>query len=1044
MGNNRTVQFAVRAALAAAAVSAVIPVAYAQTAPKTASTTSDSGALEEVVVTGSRLQLSPNDVSISPVTSVTQVDIQKTGLIRTEDILNQLPQVTAENNGGESISSNGTSTVSLRGLGSQRTLVLVNGTRMAPGAGLVTANPSQTSSPDINTIPSQLIERVDVLTGGASSVYGADAVAGVVNFVLNTHFEGVKLDADYGFGRYNNDHAQLLGYLADAGDPAPSSTVDAGFNKSLSFIAGSNFADGKGNATMYATYNRTSPAVGYQYDYAGCTLNTPSSLPFAGKNLACGGSGTPATGRFALYGNVVNPDGSTSLKTVTPASSYAVDPNTGAFRPYNGATDSYNYGALSYLQRPSERYTAGAFLNYDINDSTNVYSSFMYARNSTTAAYGPSGLFSYTAVQMSCSNPLLSTEAKGILCTPGNIAANQAGFPALGLTGNNINLYVGRRAVENGPREDNYLSQSFREQIGVKGHWSEALSYDFYAQVGISTMTDTEGGFVNTAAALKALDVVTSPTTGQPVCASTLNGSDPNCVPWNIFAKGGVTQAALNYISTPASYQVTTKEYISDGSVTADLGKYGLQLPMASAAPSVNVGAEYRSESYALAPDYIFQNGLASGGDGVVSPFSGGFHVMEGFVEGRLPIINDKPGAYDLSAEAGYRYSSYTSGYNTNTYKFGVEYAPIKDVRLRGGYNRAVRAPSVGDLYAPQVIGAGGTADPCWGSVVGGTGGTTGTVNGHNFEYCARTGVTAAEWGNISANPAAQINTSSGGNAGVTPEIADTYSLGLVFQPEAIRGLVASVDYYYIKIRNTIQILSTNSVMNDCGSTGSATACDLIHRGAGTGSLWFNTKNYVNVGEQNIGSISTRGIDLAARYTYDVGSFGKLGFNLSGTRLISLWTQPITNGPSYNCAGYWGTTCSNDAPSSGPNPHWKHVFNTDWMAPWAGLDVNLRWRYIGPSQSDHVSQDAQLAGVFFPANARIGGYSYFDMSLAMPIASSGIDLRVGVNNITDKLPPIVPNGSFSECPNTTCNDNTWVGTYDTLGRYLYAHVSVKF
>ncbi len=1037
MGNNRTVQFAVRAALAAAAASAVVPMAYAQTAPTAANT----GPLEEVVVTGSRLTQSPNEVSISPVTSVGALDIQQTGLVRAEDILNNLPQVTAEQSSGTSISSNGTATVSLRGLGSERTLVLVNGTRLAPGAGL---GPATSSSPDINQIPSDLIERVDVLTGGASAVYGADAVAGVVNFVLNTHFEGVKIDANYGFGRHDNDNSTLLGYLSAAGQPLPDSTVDAGFTKDISFVAGSNFADGKGNATVYATYLKQDPAVGYQYDYAGCSLNTPGTLPGPG-GLSCGGSGTAATGRFQLYG--INAATNNALGAVTPA--YAVQPN-GAFSPYTAA-DGYNYGALSYLQRGSDRYTAGAFLNYDISDNTNVYSNFMYARNSSAADYGPSGLFTYTAAQIPCNSPLLTAQQMGIFCTPANVAANRAGFPNTPL--GDITLYVGRRAVENGARVDNYTSNSFRETLGMKGKWTEALSYDVYGQVGINMMNDAQGGYINESTALNALNVVPNPAvggiagvpTGSPVCQVALNGTDPKCVPWNIFQKGGVTPAAVNYINVPATYTITTKEYIVDGSITADLGKMGIKLPTASSAPSINVGSEYRSESYVFAPDYIYENGLNSGGNGAEQPIDGAFHVAEIFTEANLPILSDLPAAYDLSANAGYRYSSYTAGYNTNTYKFGVEYSPIQAVKLRGGYNRAVRAPSVGDLYSPAVVSSGGTADPCWGSVTGGKAGTTlGTVQGHDFAYCQRTGVTAAEWGNISANPAAQINTSSGGNTGLKPEISDTFTYGVVFSPSYVPGLVASLDFYYIKIEDTIESLSSNTIINNCGVSGNAALCGLIHRGAGTGSLWFNTGNYVTATEQNIGSISTKGVDLAARYTYDTGAWGKVSFNLTGTRLLNFFVQPLTNGPAYNCAGYWGTTCSEGSPADGPLPHWKHVLNTVWQTPWSGIDFDFRWRYIGPSQSDHVSQDPQLAGTFYPGTARIGGYTYLDLSLAMPLASSGIDLRIGVNNITDKLPPIIPSGNYSECPTAACNDNTWVGTYDTLGRYLYAHVTMKF
>ena len=1030
MGNTK-LQYAVRAVLAAAAASAVGP-AYAQTA---ATTAANDAALQEVVVTGSRLAISPNDVSISPITSLGALDIQKTGLVRTEDLLNNLPSVVAEQSGGTSISSNGTATVSLRGLGSQRTLVLVNGTRLAPGAGLSAAGNNTASSPDINQIPADLVERVDVLTGGASAVYGADAVAGVVNFVLNTHFEGVKIDSNYGFGRYENNHADLIANLVAKGDPVPGGTVDAGFNKDVSIVMGSNFADGKGNATVYATYLKTSPAVGYQYDYAGCSLNTPGTLPGPG-GLSCGGSGTPATGRFAVYGSTV---ANGPVKPVTPAGSYAIDPVTGAFRPYSNATDSYNYGGLSFLQRAAERYTAGSFLNYDINDSTNVYSDFLYARNSSEANYGPSGLFSYTAATVSCGgaagiNPLFSASEAAILCAPATVAANQLAFPQNAGT-SNINLYVGRRAVENGPREDNYLSNSFRETIGVKGKWIEGLSYDLYGQVGINTIHDSQGNYINATSGTNALNVVTDPKTGLPACVSALNRSAPTCVPWNIFAKGGVTPAAINYIDVPATYQVTAKEFIVDGSVTADLEKFGWKLPTASTGPSFNLGAEYRSESYVLDPDYIFENGLNSGGNGAQSPINGGFHVSEIFTEGRLPVLSDLPAAYNLSFDAGYRYSKYTSGFDTNTYKFGVEYAPIKDVKLRGGYNRAVRAPSVGDLFSPAVIGAGGTADPCWGPVVGGTGGTTGTIQGHNFAYCARTGVTVAEWGNIATNPAAQINTSVGGNLGLKPEKADTFTYGVVFQPTFVANLGASVDFYYIRIQDTIESLTSNTITNNCGN--SNIGCDLIHRGPGTGSLWFNNADFVTATEQNIGTISTKGIDLASHYSFDTG-YGKVGIQLLGTRVLNFFTAPIAGGPAYNCAGYWGTTCN------APNPHWRHVLNTDWQAPWAGLDVALRWRYIGPTQTDHASQDPQLSSTYYAGTAHIGGYSYLDLSVAMPIAATGIDLRLGVNNISGKAPPIIPSGNYSECPNNSCNDNTWVGTYDTLGRYLYARVQVKF
>ena len=1010
---SRHLRHAVRLTLAAVATGAAAPHALAQTSP---SVPAPNAPVQEVVVTGSRIQQAPNDVSISPVVSVSALDIQQTGLVRTEDLLNNLPQVVAENSSGQSISSAGNATVSLRGLGSPRTMVQINGRRMSPGAALNA--PSASGSPDIDQIPASLIERVDVLTGGASAVYGADAVAGVVNFVLDTHYEGVKLEANYGFASHKNDNATVLADLAAKHDQLPSSSVNAGFNKDVTFLAGANFADGKGNATVYFTYLNSAPVVGYQYDYAGCTLNTPGVLPAPGKALACGGSSSSATGRFFDFG-IVN-------GVFTTLSDRTVDAATGAYRQYNSAQDSYNYGALSYLQRQAERYTAGAFLNYDISEQTNVYSEFMFSRNTSRAEYGPSGLFAFGTPTISCLNPLLTAAELATLCSPANVAANQAAF---GGTGNNITLYAARRSVESGPRIDNYSQNAFREVLGVKGKWNDVWSYDIYGQASISQMLDFEGNFLGTQQINNALNVVpdTRPgTLGQPVCLSVLNGSDPACVPWNIWVPGGVTKQALDYLRVQSSYNVKATEYIASGSVTGDLGKYGVKVPTAASGIFLNVGAEYREEKYDFDPDFIYGNGLESGGLGKFTPVHGAFHVSEAFTELRVPIVDERPGAYQVSMDAGYRYSTYTSGFNTNTYKLGLEWAPVQDVRLRGGYNRAIRAPSIGDLYTPGVIGSGGTADPCWGP-----------TPIYTLAQCQNTGVTAAEYGHITANPAAQINTSAGGNINLTPEVADTYTFGFVAQPRVIPNLVVSVDYYDIKIKNTIQALSSNTILADCANSGAAALCGLVHRGANTGSLWFNTTNFVNANEQNIGSISTKGIDVASHYRLDVGSMGRISLGLAGTRVQNFLTQPVPTGGAFDCAGYFGSTCA------APTPKWRHVLSADWGTPWAGLDLTLRWRYIGSSDVDRSSPDPQLRATYFGPTSHIGGYSYFDLSASMPVASS-IDFRLGINNITDKAPPIIANGNYSDCPTAGCNDNTWVGTYDTLGRYIYMHLSAKF
>jgi iron complex outermembrane recepter protein len=1046
---SRNVRHAVHLALAACAAGAGMPLAQAQTAPAAATT---APPLEEVVVTGSRLLQTPNEVSISPITSVSAEQISRTGLVRTEDILNALPQVSAEQSSGNSIASNGIATVSLRGLGSQRTEVLINGRRMQPGgAGGVVGPGGNANSPDINQIPAELIERVDVLTGGASAVYGADAVAGVVNFILNTHFDGVKIDGEYSFNNHENNNELYKSYLTESGNPLPPSTVNTGQNRNFSVLVGSNFADGKGNATAYATFLHSNPAVGNQFDHAGCTLNggaTPTGP------LTCGGSSTSGHGAFEENGFIATAKGG----YVTRLFKNTINQTNGQMQKYANS-DAYNYGALSYFQRGADRWTAGAFLHYDINDKVQLYSETMFARNTSSAQYGPSGAFAYQGYLTDCNlNPLLSAPYSDPtvhtqLCNPANLALNQAYYnnsiaPGSNISGSQVYLELGRRNVEGGGRIDNYTSDAIRQVLGVKGGWGDVWTYDAYGSWGITDFADNESNFRGTPQVQNALTVVGNPAVGgiagvpvgAPVCAAALNGSAPTCVPWNIYrpsglastVQGGVTPAALAYMTVPSTYSSNATEYIVDASVTGELGKYGVKLPTANAGLSVNIGTEYRSESFDFNPDYIYSNGLQEGG-APSEAINGGFHVWEGFTEMRLPLLSDMTMAQDLSLEAGYRYSSYSLGFNTNTYKFGLEWTPIHDVRLRGSYNRAVRAPDLNELYTPATVGAGGTADPCWGPV-----GANGLVSsGYTPAECAKTGVSAGQYGHVEVNTAAQINTKTGGNANLEPEKADTYSAGVVFQPSFLQNFYMSVDYWNIVIQNTISTLPSTVVIQQC-ATGDGSTCNLIHRGS-DGSLWTNTPgDYVSTNFQNIGKVSTKGIDVLSSYRLDLPQGNKLSFNLNGTYTMAFDTQSLNGGPIYNCVGFYGSTCT------APIPAWRHVFGTTWQTPWAGLDMTFRWRFIGPSSVDGTSTNPLLSpNSYYVGADHIPGYNYFDFSAAMPIGNN-VDIRVGVNNITDKNPPVVPGGNLSSCPNTTCNDNTWVGTYDTLGRFIYGHITVKF
>ncbi|HEY6483445.1 MAG TPA: TonB-dependent receptor, partial [Steroidobacteraceae bacterium] len=761
---NLVLRRAIRAALTGGTLAATFGVANAQTAPTpepAAAAPAEGQQLAEVVVTGSRIA-APNQVSISPVTFVSSADIQQTGITQVADLLNQLPQVFADQGSSIVNGGTGTETVNLRGLNAKRTLVLVNGFRLGygdPRAG--------GAGSDINQIPVALIDSVEVLTGGASSVYGADAVAGVVNFKLNDHFEGVKLV--YNAGIYNHDNGNdqnvqtdLNNYNAATGNhfaSAPSSFT-GGATQELTFISGLNSADGNGNATFYASYRKMQAVLQSKYSYSACSLNS-GFIPSGGQ-FSCGGSSTSFPGRFLK----VNAAGTTtSDSTIGPG---------GTLVPF-AAGNAFNYGPLNYQQSPDTHYTAGAFLHYDFNEHATVYSQTMFMDDRQVLQIAPSGAFFGNPYTVNCANPFLSSSELTAWCG-GSTAGNTTG------------LYIGRRNVEGGDRQDSVEHTDWREVLGVKGSINDAWTYDASFQYGIVNLTDTYLNDVSTTKINYAFDVVPG-AGGVPTCAvaGASSGLGLGCVPWNIFTPGQVTQAATGYIDTPGLQNGQITNTIVNANLTGDLGHYGVQLPSASSGLKVNIGAEYRDVYSQNIPDAEFADGDLSGQGGAKPGVAGGIISREGFFEARMPFIEDAPFTKALDAEIGYRYSDYSLGFKTNTYKFGIDWAPIQDVRFRGTFQRAVRAPNVVELFSPQSVTLDGNTDPC-----------SGPTPAFSPAACAKTGVTAAEYGHILPNTAAQYNGLTGGNPDLKPETALTSSFGIQFTPSFLPDFRANFDYYDI------------------------------------------------------------------------------------------------------------------------------------------------------------------------------------------------------------------------------------------------------
>jgi len=587
--------------------------------------------MDEVVVTGSRI-VSPNLQSISPVTAIGAEELNIAGKTRIEDVLNQLPQAFASQGSNISNASDGTATVDLRGLGSQRTLVLVNGKRLMPG------DPDGGSAADLNQIPLTLVKRVDVLTGGASSVYGADAVAGVVNFVMDTDFEGVRFDGNYSFYNHKNDQSRIQGVVENQNYPLPGGTANTGYSKDFSIAVGIGGAEGKGHATFYATYRQVDPVLESKLDYSACTVN----LAAAGQNFTCGGSQT--TDPAVFY--VIPP--ATSTLTNDCTDNGCIIGNGGVVRPY-AAGDAFNFGPVNYFQRPDTRYTAGVFANFKMSDAADVYTELMFMDDHSVAQIAPSGSF-FGEHAISCSNPLWTPSMVQEFCTNFGLTANDS-----------ADLLVGRRNTEGGGRQDDVGHQSYRIVVGVRGELSDIWSYDAYLQTGETKRNETYLNDFSVRRTGLALNVLN--TAAGPVCA--VNGDadpandDPNCVPWNIWQPGGVTPESLAYLQTPGFQRATARQDIVHADVTADLSSVA-KLPTTETGLVVNFGGEYRAENTNFTVDQEFSTGDLAGQGGATLPVKGRFDVQEVFFEGRMPLVEGKTGVKELSLEAGYRYSDYS------------------------------------------------------------------------------------------------------------------------------------------------------------------------------------------------------------------------------------------------------------------------------------------------------------------------------------------------------------------------------------------------
>ena len=933
----------------------------------------------DVVVTGSRIK-SPNRKSIAPITSVGQEDIKNQGITRVEDLVNSLPQSFAAQGANISNGASGTATVNLRALGANRTLVTINGRRLGPGT------PGSTAA-DLNFIPTPLVKRVDVLTGGGAAVYGSDAMGGVVNFVMDDSFNGFSFDYNYGAYSHKNNNAASQAANHARGFGLPKSDVWDGRTKQYSLALGTSTPDGKGHVNGYMTYLSVDAVLEADRDYSACTLNS-------GASFSCGGSGTAFPARIGSQ--QVSLDGQT-LVARSPA--YV-----------------YNFGPTNYFQRPDERYSGGFFANYKINEHATAYSEFMFMHDYSVAQIAPGGIFAFggdTATggfMINCNNAFATAAQLTTMCGA-----------ALAGTSATVDEIVARRNVEGGGRQSTFENTDYRLVGGMRGNITKGWDYDAYYSYYSSSSYSQQKNYFVTPRISAALQAVRNGA-GQIVCA---NG-DPTCVPYNIFNPSGVTQAMLNYLQAPGSSKGALAEKILNASVTGNLGEYGVNTPWAKDGVRVAFGLEHRADNSQFEADYLSQQGLLSGAGGASPTVNGATQVDEVFGEVNVPLVQDAAWARSLAFEGNVRSSNYKwhddlahkgSAKATN-YQFGIDYLPVDQFRVRLSYERATRAPNINELFSPQYVQLDGSTDPC----VGGVGFSPATPTA-TAAQCAAMGVTAAQYGHLEPDPANQYNGLTGGNYNLKPEIADTKTFGFVYQPSFLKGLTASVDYFDIKLKNTIGTIGADNILANCVATGAANWCSLVHRDA-SGSIRTVNGYVIDTNLNAItGNLIQRGYDLNADYSHSLGSYGSLATSIAGTYATVNGAPGVGN----NCVGLYGVICGT------PAPKWRHKARATWTTPWYGIKLSTQWRYFGKVTNDQGTAAA-------PTDAAFSAKNYIDMSFTMPIMKH-YTLRIGANNIFDVTPPIV---GASACPTGPCNGNVFAQTYDALGRYSYINLSTKF
>jgi outer membrane receptor protein involved in Fe transport len=978
--------------------------------------------VDEVVVTGSRIARDVTDAS-TPLAIISSDEIKLSGSMNVDKVLSDQPQFVQATNGGATAntvpagSAAGAAYVNLRGFGASRSLTLVNGRRFA------IFGPEQIT--DLNTIPTALIERTEVVTGGSSAVYGSDAITGVVNFIMKDDFEGVQFGANYSL---------------DSSTSTPTRNFD--------LTAGGNFAEGRGNAVVSLNYyKREGFTRAERGDWAelpygeACVTeaswsdsligtangSTAANCAASGGRMgfAFSGSGDIPNGRFTLTPAQLANAGISNALTAAGlsglgANGYTFDEAGTTPRLVNRPADDFNLTQFNYLQVPQERWMLNAFTHFDFAPKATGYMEFHFSNNRVDQQLTQSNLNGTFLINTN--NPYLSAQMQNLLVAMDNAETGPVSLPQGGITQVNnqgdgfAGLNLGRRLVELPFRHNVDDHNVWRVAAGLRGDLGDVsenllrnLNYDVYYSFARSEDSSRQEGAASRSRFANGL--------------LSVGGAAPVL---NIFGQN-ISEAGVRAININSTNVTNAEQKVA----VATLGGEAFDLP--AGAVNFSVGLEWRTAEAEYIPDEYLRSGDVVGFNPGL-PTSGDVTAREIFTEVRVPILANIPFIQSLALNGGYRSSDYDlEGVGrVETYLYGLDWRVNESVAFRGQFQRAIRAPNIGDLYGGLQLNFQTLTDPCSSR---NTANQTAAVR----QLCIDTGVPGTSVFTAGVQPENIIPTRSGGNPDLQEESSDTTTLGVVLTPAFVPDLAVTIDYFDIKLEGAIAQLGggAQNTLNLCYLTvqdASSDFCQAINRNPNTGAI--SVPYSLDVLQANIGRLATLGVDLGARYGWDAGfGFGDASrFDVSTswtyTDKFTITPMQAVPGNRNRCVGAYGSTCGEPIPQS------KGVTRISWSS--GPLGVSLRHRFI-----DSVTTDRYVlpksAGLTPPplstfTNPKFDAKNYVDLSFTYGFGERA-EIVAGVNNVLDTDPPIVAGfGGYG---------NTFPATYDYAGMTVFIGVTVK-